>query len=95
MKIPVFELIVSSYIFCLIERLNTIRLYILQVDYARNHWYDYIFPQITIPSNWFTDQCFGPYIKLKLPTHLHDDSTWLGFTVYALYTIEKHRNGFE
>nr|POE84476.1 hypothetical protein CFP56_62022 [Quercus suber] len=69
------------------------RLY--QVDYARNHWYDYIFPQITIPPNWFTYQSFGPYVKLKLPAHLHDDSTWLGFTVYALYTIEKHRAGFE
>lgn len=94
-KIPVFELIVSLYIFCLIERLKTICLYILQVDYARNHWYDYIFPQITIPPNWFTYQNIGPYIKLKLPAHLHDDSTWLGFTVYALYTIEKHRAGFE
>ncbi|KAK7821178.1 hypothetical protein CFP56_037906 [Quercus suber] len=51
--------------------------------------------QITIPPNWFTYQSFGPYVKLKLPAHLHDDSTWLGFTVYALYTIEKHRAGFE
>lgn len=75
--------------------MNTICLYILQVDYARNHWYDYIFPQITIPPKWFTYQNFGPYVKLELPAHLHDDSTWLGFTVYALYTIEKHRAGFE
>ena len=60
-----------------------------QVDLARNHWYDYIFTQIARPPRWFSYQNFLPYIKMELPPDLHDNSGWLGFTVYALYTIEK------
>ena len=65
-----------------------------QVDLARNHWYDYIFPQIARPPHWFNYQNFSPYIKMELPPDLHDNSRWLGFTVYALYTIEKQGDAF-
>ncbi|XP_050281499.1 TMV resistance protein N-like [Quercus robur] len=65
-----------------------------QVDLARNHWYDYIFPQIARPPHWFSYQNFGPYIKMELPPDLHDNSRWLGFTVYALYTIGKQGDAF-
>ena len=94
-KIPVFELIVSLYIFCLIERLKTICLCILQVDYARNHWYDYIFTYDAISPTWFSDQNFGHHIKMELPPDLHDNSRWLGLTIYASYTTQKQQAGLD
>ncbi|XP_050282604.1 uncharacterized protein LOC126723302 isoform X6 [Quercus robur] len=49
------------------------RLY--QVDWARNHLSDYIFPQIASPPRWFAYQN-GPAIKTQLPADLHDHSRW-------------------
>ena len=76
-----------------VEHLNAIYLCILQVDWARNHLYDYIFPQIACPPPWFAYQNSST-IKEKLPSNLHDNSRWLGFTIYALYTTQMQRNGF-
>ena len=73
--------------------MNTIYLCILQVDYARKHWYDYIFPHDAIPPTWFSDQNFGQFINMELPPNLHNNSAWLGFTVYAFYTIQKQQDG--
>ena len=56
--------------------------------------FNYIFPQIARPPHWFSYQNFSPYIKMELPPDLHDNSRWLGFTVYALYTIEKQGDAF-
>ena len=77
-----------------IEHLIAIHLCILQVDWAQNHLYDYIFHQIARPQHWFTCQKHGPYIEMQLPPDVHDNSTWLGFTVYALYGIQMQPAGF-
>ena len=77
-----------------IEHLIGIHLCILQVDWAQNHLYDYIFHQIARPQHWFTCQKHGPYIEMQLPPDVHDNSTWLGFTVYALYGIQMQPAGF-
>ncbi|XP_030962619.1 uncharacterized protein LOC115983903 isoform X3 [Quercus lobata] len=65
-----------------------------QVDLAQSHCYDYVFPQIARPPDWFSNQNFAPYIKMELPPDLHDNSRWLGFTVYASYTIGKQGDPF-
>ena len=76
------------------EHLNAIYLCILQEDWARNHLYDFIFPQIACPPRWFAYQN-KPTINMQLPSNLHDNSRWLGFTIYALYTTQMQRNGFK
>nr|POE79191.1 disease resistance-like protein csa1 [Quercus suber] len=63
------------------------------VDWARTHLYDYIFPQIAYSPIWFTNENWGPSIRFPLPRDLHDDSSWLGFSIYALYTIQMQRDG--
>ena len=96
-KIFVSKLIIFVYVFLSnhsIEHLIAIHLCILQVDWAQNHLYDYIFHQIARPQHWFTCQKHGPYIEMQLPTDVYDNSTWLGFTVYALYGIQMQPAGF-
>ena len=64
------------------------------MNWAQNHLYDYDFHQIARPPSWFTSKNLGPHIELQLPPGVHDDSKWLGFTVYALYGIQMQRAGF-
>uniref|UniRef100_A0A2N9GNS1 TIR domain-containing protein n=1 Tax=Fagus sylvatica TaxID=28930 RepID=A0A2N9GNS1_FAGSY len=54
---------------------------------------DYIFPQIAIPQGWFSYQNLESYIKMELPPNLLDNSTWMGFTIFAFYTVDKQRAG--
>ena len=76
-----------------IEHLKAIYFCILQGDWARNLLSDYVFPQIASPPRWFAYQN-GPAIKTQLPADLHDYSRWLGFTIYALYTIQMKNDRF-
>ncbi|KAK7836653.1 hypothetical protein CFP56_022242, partial [Quercus suber] len=62
-------------------------------DWARTHLYDYIFPQVAYSPIWFTNENWGPSIRFPLPRDYHDDSSWLGFSTYALYTIQMQRDG--
>lgn len=63
-----------------------------QAHEARHHSYIYYFPQIAIPSSWFSYQNLGSYIKIDWPPNLHDNPRWMGLAVYALYTIDKQRD---
>jgi hypothetical protein len=65
----------------------------LQGDGARYRPNDYIFPQIAIPQGWFSYQNLESYIKMELPPNLLDNSTWMGFTIFAFYTVDKQRAG--
>ena len=94
----VSKLIIFAYVFLSnhsIEHLIAIHLCILQVDWAQNHLYDYIFHQIGHPQHWFTCQKHGPCIEMQLPPDVHYNSTWLGFTVYALYGIQMKQAGYK
>ena len=95
-KILISKLISFVYVFLShhsIENLSAIHLCILQVDWAKNHLYDYIFHQIARPPCWFTRKNLGPSIEMPLPADVYDNSTWLGFTICALYRIQM-RAGF-
>ena len=76
-----------------IEHLIAIHLCILWADWTQNHLYDYIIHQIARPQHWFTCQKHGPYIEMQLPPDVHHSSTWLRFTVYALYGIQMQPAG--
>ena len=77
-----------------IEHLCAIHLCILQVDWAQNHLYDYIFHQIACPPCWLACKNLGPSIEMPLPPDVHDDSKWLGFAIYVLYGIQMQPAGF-
>lgn len=63
----------------------------LQGDWPRYHYYDYIFPQIAIPQGCFSYQNLASYIKMDLDPNLHDNSRWMGFTVFAFYSVNEQR----
>ena len=46
-----------------IDHLSAIHLCILQVGWAQNHLYDYIFHQIACPPCWFACKNLGPPLK--------------------------------
>ena len=74
--------------------MSAIHLCILQVGWAQNHLYDYIFHQIARPPCWFACKKPGPSIEKQLPRDVHDNSKWLGFTIYGLYGIQMQPVGF-
>ena len=77
-----------------IEHLCAIHLCILQVDWAQNHLYEYIFHQIARPPCWLACKKLGPSIEMPLPPDVHDDPKWLGFVIYVLYGIQMQSAGF-
>nr|POE69813.1 disease resistance-like protein csa1 [Quercus suber] len=75
------------------RKLQSLLSELYQEDWARTHLYDYIFPQVAYSPIWFTNENWGPSIRFPLPRDYHDDSSWLGFSTYALYTIQMQRDG--
>lgn len=63
-----------------------------QAHQARHHSYNYYFPQIAIPSSWFSYQNLESHIKMDWPPNLHDNPRWMGLAVYGLYTIDKQQD---
>lgn len=64
-----------------------------QGNQAQHNCYDCIFPEVAIPRGWFSNQNFESYIKMELPPTLHDNSTWLGFTIFAFYRVDEQQVG--
>ncbi|KAF3948949.1 hypothetical protein CMV_025115 [Castanea mollissima] len=69
-------------------KLLSLLLRVYQGDLARNHKYDYVFPHKKV-SNWFSNRNFCYDIRIKLPTNLQNDGTWMGIAVCAYYTVHK------
>nr|XP_023929824.1 uncharacterized protein LOC112041155 [Quercus suber] len=69
-------------------KLLSLLLRVYQGNLARNHKYDYVFPNTKVP-NWFSNRNFCSDIRIKLPTNLQNDGRCIGIAVCAYYTVRK------